>query len=719
MKIRSWQIWIGAASALAACYPVALDAQIRTDSSLGRAGQALTGPQFVIPETLGSLRGANLFHSFSVFNVNNGESATFTTATSGIRNVVSRVTGGDPSLINGALRLNAADGAPSFYFINPAGVTFGAGASIDVPGGFHVSTADYVKFSHGAFYANANSASTLSSEPPEAFGFLGSSRATVGVIDGARLTTSNLQPFSIVAGDIDIDNARVMSRGGEIRIVAVGARSVEIPFGADVPALGGNVRIVNGGQVSAPVVAALDGGPIAVFAGSMTIDRQGSATPTGIFSQADAGTTGNGGSIHVLASGDLVLLAGGQIATVTRSAGNAGDVRVEANNITVDGLGTPSIGRFRDANGFLTGIISWSTGPYATIEGSPGNVDVVAKDTLKVLNGGMISSTTDSLGDAGAVQVQARAILVDGALDEDFPSSINARADSSSDGRTGYLTATATERITLSNGGELSIFNGSFLFDLTGTLRTLMMVSAPEIFLFNGGRITADSAGDVGGSDIRVGFGSRLSLVESSITASSLFGGNSGSIEISGPGVLSLRNSRITTSIPTFEGNGGDIRITAGSLVLDTGFIQANTVDSSGRASAGNVAIDVRSLVPSGSTLFVGGSEPLDFQPGLFGFNVIQAAAPRGLSGTVSITTPALDISGSLVGLNARVLDSGGLARSPCESTGGSALVQAGRGGMPPSARGFIRVDAEEVPASRAVLERESGSEPARAGCPR
>src|SRR4051812_19149036 len=122
---------VGRAAALAALCAVAsvAHAQIRTDSSLGRAAQSLPGPQFVIPETLGSLRGSNLFHSFSVFGIRTGESATFTTSTSGITNVVSRVTGGEPSVINGLLRLAALDGTPGFFFVNPAGVTFGTGAS--------------------------------------------------------------------------------------------------------------------------------------------------------------------------------------------------------------------------------------------------------------------------------------------------------------------------------------------------------------------------------------------------------------------------------------------------------------------------------------------------------------------------------------------------------------------------------------------------------------
>ena len=68
-----------------------------------------------------------------------GQSALFITTTPTLANVISRVTGGSASQINGRLMLlPLAGGAPNFFFINPAGVTFGAGASIDVPGAFHV-----------------------------------------------------------------------------------------------------------------------------------------------------------------------------------------------------------------------------------------------------------------------------------------------------------------------------------------------------------------------------------------------------------------------------------------------------------------------------------------------------------------------------------------------------------------------------------------------------
>ncbi|MDB5850320.1 MAG: exported protein of unknown function, partial [Rhodoferax sp.] len=228
MKLLFLRFGLGAVAGLLC--GVGAWAQIRTDGSVGPAAQALAGPAFLIPQTLGRVAGGNLFHSFSTFNIGSGESATFTTSTAGINHVISRVTGGSPSVIAGTLRLTAFDGAPDFYFINPAGVTFGKGAAIDVPGAFRVGTADYVKLGDGRFYADAAKASSFSSAPPEAFGFLGGSRAAVTLQDGATLVTRRTHGVAIAAGDIGIDNAAIGAGAAEIRLAAVGGDAVEVGF---------------------------------------------------------------------------------------------------------------------------------------------------------------------------------------------------------------------------------------------------------------------------------------------------------------------------------------------------------------------------------------------------------------------------------------------------------------------------------------------------------
>jgi len=126
--------------------PTISQAQITLDGSLGPRG-ALRGPNYIISDSVGQLRGPNLFHSFGQLNLSQGESATFTGPNT-ITNILSRVTGGSPSSIDGTIR-SQIPGA-NLYLLNPAGVMFGPNASLDVRGSFHVSTADYLRLADGA-----------------------------------------------------------------------------------------------------------------------------------------------------------------------------------------------------------------------------------------------------------------------------------------------------------------------------------------------------------------------------------------------------------------------------------------------------------------------------------------------------------------------------------------------------------------------------------------
>src|SRR5262249_31448699 len=75
--------------------PTISQAQITLDGSLGPRG-ALRGPNYTISDSVGQIRGPNLFHSFCQFNLSKGESATFTGPNT-ITNILSRVTGGSLS----------------------------------------------------------------------------------------------------------------------------------------------------------------------------------------------------------------------------------------------------------------------------------------------------------------------------------------------------------------------------------------------------------------------------------------------------------------------------------------------------------------------------------------------------------------------------------------------------------------------------------------------
>lgn len=83
-----------------------LPAEVVLDGTLGPSGP-LAGSNFAIEAELGQQMGNNLFHSFERFNLNTGEMATFSGPNS-IQNIISRVTGGNRSEIDGTIRYHCA-----------------------------------------------------------------------------------------------------------------------------------------------------------------------------------------------------------------------------------------------------------------------------------------------------------------------------------------------------------------------------------------------------------------------------------------------------------------------------------------------------------------------------------------------------------------------------------------------------------------------------------
>ena len=468
----------------------------------------------------------------------------------------------------------------------------------------------------------------------------------------------------------------------------------------------GTLSLLNGGNVDSSSYSLGNGGAIHVNAGAISANGLGNTAMqfTGITSSATS--QGNGGEVTVRAAGDIQLVGGAQIASGSYGAGSVMPVHVTARNVWVDG-NLSGIGSSTDTAASGSGgavevtaleNILVSNGGYIGSgtqgSGDGGAVNVMASGDLTVRSGGYVTAGTIGSGAAGNLSVSAKKLWVDG-RNADRASSISATAGDASSGRTGNLTVRAADSLTLSNGGQLTIQNDATVGAPSAVTRSTLSVNAASIVMKEA-KITAASTGNMAAGSIDVHFGQMLNIDPSSITTSAN-SGNGGSILIAGNGTVLLDHSQITTSVTGGSGNGGDISIQANALVMNSGFIQANTAAAS--AVGGAVNIDVNALIPTGNSLFLGGSTPYTFQPDVFGFNVIQAAAPTGLGGNVQVTSPALDLSGKVTPLKARSIGSSGVARSPCQATGGSSLAQSGRGGFAPRAGNLLGPQAPAIDA--------------------
>ncbi|MDD1620047.1 MAG: filamentous hemagglutinin N-terminal domain-containing protein [Methylococcaceae bacterium] len=378
--------------------------------------------------------------------------------------------------------------------------------------------------------------------------------------------------------------------------------------------------------------------------------------------------------ISLNAGAGSILMDGSKVTSTTSGDAKAGDIQLTAaNSITLNNASEVTT----DTKGINDGG-----------SGEGGAISTHSK-TLAINAGSFISSSTDGLGRAGTVNVEAETVMINGLwpipvnhlgryFDESF-TGIRTIASARSGGQTGNIDIHASGDVYMTDGAQISISNLATVDQarLSSLYKTHINLNASSIYLTNS-QIVADSSGNVDAGDINIIFKEWLKLDPSAISTIA-FDGNGGNINIGGGNYIWLQDSMIATSVLGLRGNGGNIDIQSNFLIMDSGFIQANTAAEG--ASGGLVNINVGTLIPSGGTLFVGGDTPYQFQP-FSGINVIQAAAPGGVSGQVNTTPPQLNLSGTLANLIVQSFDPNAISRNLCAIGESSSLSQSGKGGL-------------------------------------
>ena len=151
--------------------------------------------------TGGTRAGNNLFHSFGDFGVPTNNIANFLNNTSlQTSNILSRVTGGNPSNILGTIQTTGF-GSANLFLMNPAGIVFGPNAALNVGGSVSFTTADYLRLADGGRFTAIPGPqdASISSAPVAAFGFLGSNPGAI-TVQGSQLSVTPGQSISLVGG---------------------------------------------------------------------------------------------------------------------------------------------------------------------------------------------------------------------------------------------------------------------------------------------------------------------------------------------------------------------------------------------------------------------------------------------------------------------------------------------------------------------------------------
>ncbi|MDJ0616777.1 MAG: filamentous hemagglutinin N-terminal domain-containing protein [Calothrix sp. MO_192.B10] len=548
-------------------------AQVQSDTTLGRENSIINSIDSLNQRVDGgAVRGTNLFHSFQEFSIGEGRGVYFANP-DGITDILSRVTGNNPSNILGKLGVL---GGANLYFINPNGIVFGENASLDIQGSFVATTADGIRFGEqGNFSATQPQQSSLLSIAPGALFFNQVASQSGNIVNrgnlevGKDLTLAgnnlNLQGQLFAGGNLNlqatdtvrvrdsIDNPFIAAAKGQFLLQ--GNQNVDI-FALSHPDSGlfsrGNMILRSANQV---------GGDAKYWSGGNFRIEQLDGSLGNLFSPYDPiiRSLGDvsfnnylGASLHIFAGGSVTVP--GSIVITRPETGVSGE-------------------------NFIAENVTLSNGTILPIDGS-------AKPTLDIRAGigaNQVGVPTIPVNDFPNNQFFSRFVEVSGFPFPLLENPVSSNTATNADIKIGsirMLTENAANgTVFLSNqykpntvlpGGNIEV----------GTIRTDDINGQ---FLGNGGSIILDGR-------------SNITLTSQIRTDSA--SGNSGDITLLANGDISLRNNTSLITSTRGTGSGGNIFIQANGLVSLSGSNAAliSNLNSNATGKGGNITVSANSI---------------------------------------------------------------------------------------------------------------------------
>ncbi len=627
MKKAATHFWIASSIALGCLTTLKpTTAQIVPDNTLP-VNSIVTPGCTVCTINGGTIRGSNLFHSFSEFSVPTGGGAFFNNGLQ-IQNILTRVTGNSVSNIDGLIRGN---GTANLFFLNPHGISFGPNATLNLGGSFFASTASSLVFADGTVFSAKPDTSTiplLTISMPLGLQY-GSNPGSIQV-QGAILGVNSGKTLALVGGNVELKSGvlytpakppggRVELGGlageGTVGLVANGPY-LGLSFPAGVPR--GDVSLSNGAVVD---VTAGGGGSIGMNAFNLTM-TQGSQLFAGIAS--DSGSVDAvAGNIEINATGAIDLADQSYISNgvLPRAQGQGGDVKITTSQLRVSGGSQVSSGTFGEGDGGnLTVNASQqvqligesadgrvASGLFTSaIPGASGNAGdlTIYTDTLLVRDGAEVTASTSGEGDGGNLTVNAsqQVQVIGTSADGRYGSRLSAQANRGASGKAGDVTInTGTllvrdgAQVTAStfgegDGGNLTV-NASQQVQVIGTSADGQYASALGTSAERG------SSGKAG--DLIINTGTLLVRDGAQVLAGTSGEGNGGNLTVNASQQVQLigesADGRVASGLgasaePGASGNAGDLTIyTDTLLVRDGAQVLAGTF---GEGDGGNLTIN-------------------------------------------------------------------------------------------------------------------------------
>ncbi|MEB3339239.1 filamentous hemagglutinin N-terminal domain-containing protein [Okeania sp.] len=653
-----------------------VNSQIIPDQTLGQENTKIRNVErFKKQIEGGAIRGSNLFHSLQEFNIQKNQSVYFTNPI-GIENILTRITGNNPSNILGKL---GVDGVANLFLVNPNGIFFGPNSTLDIRGSFIATTADEIQLGENGRFSSTNPQNTnLLSVAPSALFFnqITNYRGNItnqSAVTGLEIPTG--KTLGLVGNNVIIDGGKLSAEQGRIEIGSVDNQSliqlentennyifdysevkkfnnIQLKNNAIVDASGEGsgtiqiqakqIQITEKSTILANTLGTQPGNNV-----SLTATESIEVNDSLVDANVEPGATGNGATITI-ETPTLTLTNGGQISTATFYAGTSGELTVNAKEIVI--IGASSDGQ--NLSGLFTDVL-----PGA--KGKGGDVTINTQK-LQLFNGGQIGANVSGAGQGGNLTVNAEEIEARGTipgsspipeqqlilqiLNDQYPSAILAIVVPDATGNSGKLTIDSdrilledgaqigTGTFGLGNSGELKIkatditIKGTFedgpssfftsVFG-TGGKGGDLIIETQSLNLENGGQIRAGTSGVGNSGNIKI------TATEINLQGSSGNRPFPSSIQVSVEDLFNLFPESVSS------GNGGNLNIETGRLHLSNGAqIRAGT---SGKGKGGNLTIIAKDIELDGgddrgvlSTSILAGVEDLTI------FSIGQGQADGG-----------------------------------------------------------------------------------------
>lgn len=540
----------------------------------------------------------------------------------------------------------------------------------------------------------------------ESLSVVGVSTAPSSLGQGGNLTVETLR-LIIKDGAQIFAEANGEGQGGDLTINS--SESVELIGSLPLP----DGFFLNSGLFTS-TAAVGKAGNIRINTGQLTV-QDGAGISSSVFQSA----TGIGGNLTVIAS-ESVKITNGFLLTQTLGIGNAGDLTIKTDQLTIQDGGVVSASTFGPKDGGLgqgdsgniwvnANFVNLSgagpSGPFSTLLtrtsgiGQGGDITVNSND-LRVTESAVIDAITVAEGNGGNVTINTRTF--------EAVSGGQLLTTTRDKGNAGDITVNATDRVILSGSNsnfseQFTQFGGRDFVDNEGADSGLFANTAES------------STGNSGNVTVRT---RQLNVRErAEVNVSSVGTGKAGNLEVTADSIFLDSKGELTATSVSSQG-GGNITLQDLDVLLlrDESKISTN---ASGTGIGGNITINTDILtalensdITANAVTREGGVIKLRTQ-GIFGTEVREQLTENSditafsqnnpeLNGEVEINRPEIDPSVGLVTLPTELVDVSGLIAQGCSAGGGtvarsSKFVATGRGGLPPTPTEALRSDSALV----------------------